>query len=61
MINTDKKYTWNLTGNECELIEFALHITSKIEETTGHRVIANRMEKLANEIYAIHKRGVTNV
>ena len=49
-----KKYTLNLTGNECDLIEFALHLASKVEETTGHKVIANRMDKLAREVYKIH-------
>lgn len=53
-MNNDKKYTWNLTGNECDLIEFALRLASKVEETTGHKVIANRMDKLAKEIYSIH-------
>ena len=53
-MNKDKKYTWNLTENECDLIEFALRLIADLENKIGKTITANRMEKLAKEIYLIH-------
>ena len=53
-MNNDKKYTLNLTGNECDLIEFALRLTADLEDKIGKSITANKMEKLAKEIYTIH-------